>query len=452
MKKIVFLASIILISIIKSTEYKQNILLPNIFDENIFDQELSALTSEKVLDPESSYSVDKADLLAGKQSKSSESLIFRPKFGETPSGGISTPSVADAQALSSPSLKMMTDIFNSFRHLKKSSSPSPRSLSQASTPEKKLSGMVQTFSDFNREFEPVELGVKAGSSFRSPHKNLQKLMSENTPTIIYSPRHVFIGSKGGGKHHFQDFGELLAIANFQDKNLPFIKNNQSNQLMGIIATGKVEDCSKTSKTKFSSIFPLEHSPDVINEKFISLNFQEPYAKGKIFGKNFQKNSLIMRFDHYFIVIDLDRTKPESLEDLLVANSIYPLFHLIAITKEDLSTPGKLIELVNYSILQEDGQWSENQIAQISSENLNNFLRHALSSMDEFKKYALACSAEKILVNVPYDFARNTVNLEFENHGENLPKNMYRITLEIPKVVAATINHEIYQYCDFLTGD
>jgi hypothetical protein len=441
MKKIFFLASLILISIIKSTEDQQNILLPNIFDE-------------KVLDPELLDIVDIAKLLAAEPRKSSESSRAEAIPKATPSGRRLTPSVADAQVLSSLDLAKMIGLFNAFKNFKTSSFQSQRSLSQASTPEKKLSVMVPTFSDFNREFKPVKLGVKAGSSLRSPYTNLQKLISENTPTIIYSPRHVFIGSKGGGKHHFQDFDELLAIADLQEKNLPFVKNNQSNQLMGIIATGKVEDGSKTSKTKFSSIFPLDQSPAEINKKFTSLNLQAPYAKGKIFGKRFQNNSLIMRFDDYFIVIDLDSTQVESFPDLIFANSIYPLFHLKAITEEDLSTPGKLIELVNYSILQEGGQWSENRTAQISSKNLNLFLRHALSSMDEFKTYALACSAENILINMPYDFARNTVNLEFENHRENLTKNMYRITLEIPKVVAAKRFNPtlIDQYCDFLTGD
>jgi hypothetical protein len=208
------------------------------------------------------------------------------------------------------------------------------------------------------------------------------------------------------------------------------------------------------KKKFSSIFPLDQSPDKINEKFTSLNLQAPYAKGKIFGKKFQNNSLIMRFDNYFIVIDQDSTQVEGLQKLFFANSFYPLFHLQAITEEDLSKPGKLIRLVDYSILQENSQWSENQIAQISSENLNKFLHHALYSMDEFKKYALACSAENILINMPYDFVRNTVNLEFENHGENLTKNMYRITLEIPKVVVAErFNPKLIdRYCNFLTGD
>jgi hypothetical protein len=71
------------------------------------------------------------------------------------------------------------------------------------------------------------------------------LRNQSTPRNIYSPSHLFSGSKGGGgKHHFQDFEELLAIADLQEKNLPFVRNNQSNQLIGIISTGKVEDDSK----------------------------------------------------------------------------------------------------------------------------------------------------------------------------------------------------------------
>jgi hypothetical protein len=460
MKKIVFLASLILISIIKSIEYKQNnpnTLLPNIFGENSFDAELNAFDLNKIgIDAELLDLANITDSSSEERSQSSGLRISRAQsrasISNTPSGRRSTPNIALALASSSPGLAKMIGTFNAFKDFKASSSPSRRSLSQASTPEMKLSGMVSSFSDFNSKFEPIKLMLQDGSNLSSQHTNLQKLMSENTPTIIYSPRHVFSGSKGGGKHHFQDFKELLEIADLKDKNLPFVLNNESNQLMGIIATGQVKDSAGEFKTKFSSIFPLGLSPDDINEKLIALNFLEPHAKGKIYGKSFQNNSLIMKFDDYFIVIDLDRTKPEGLQDLFVANSIYPLFNLTKITQDDLSKSDQLISLVNYSILQQDGKWSDNITAQISSEDLNMFLQRALSGMEEFKTYVLACSSENILINMPYDFAVNRVNLDFETHAQKITKNMYKITLEIPKSIADMFNPGSYNYCDIITSD
>jgi hypothetical protein len=459
MKKIVFLASLILISIIKSTEYKQNnpnTLLPNIFGENIFDAELNAFDLNKIgIDAELLDLANITDSSSEERSQSSGLRISRAQsrasISNTPSGRRSTPNIALALASPSLGLAKMIDTFNAFRDFKASSSPSRKSLSQASTPEMKLSGMVPIFSDFNIK-EPIKLMLQDGSNLSSQHTNLQKLMSKKTPTIIYSPRHVFSGSKGGGKHHCQDFEELLKIADLKDKNLPFVLNNESNQLMGIIATEQGKDSPVESKTKFSSIFPLGLSPDDINEKLIALNFLEPHAKGKIYGKSFQNSSLIMKFDDYFIVIDLDRTKPEVLQDLFVANTIYPLFNLTTITQDDLSKSDQLISLVNYSILQQDGKWSDNITAQISGEELNHFLQIALSGMEKFKTYVLACSAENILINMPYDFEVNKVNLDFETHAQNITKNMYKITLEIPKSIADMFNPGSSNYCDILTSD
>jgi hypothetical protein len=291
-------------------------------------------------------------------------------------------------------------------------------------------GIYQTFAS---EFKPL--------TDPDLDKLLKKLQKPDYQKFVYPVEHVFAGSGGGGKHFLENLDE----AYIENPDLPFVQNNEFKQLMGIVyLKGK-------TKLKFSSIFPLQNKND-IHEKLLLLDLKNPYAKGKIYFRGHKKNSIIMEFDGYFIAIDLDNFKYEGLEDIVLANTIYPLFHLKAITEEDLWSTEKLIELVNYSILQEDGQWSENLTAQISSEDLNLFLQRAFVSMDEFKKYALACSAENILINMPYDFAVNRVNLDFETRAQNITKNMYKITLEIPKSIAYSFNPGSYNYCDILTSD
>jgi hypothetical protein len=436
MNKILLVVVLILISIIRSTEEKQNNyneLLPNIFDQEIMD--LANQTDSSIEEQSRSSTANRC------------SAGSRTNITITPSGRKSTPRPAFNQDLTSESLQAMVNSFNTLRDFRKSCSSGPKMSSQTNSPDKKQYKFRTSLSSIDTDFTTVEKEKdKDFFDFGNQQTNWLRLSSESTPRIIYSPRHIFSGSKAGGKHHFQNFEELLAIAYLEDKNLPFVQNSQSRQLMGIVNLNDTR-----AKTKFSSIFPLDQSQENINQKLLELELTKPYAKGKIFGKSFQNNSLIMKFNDYFIVIDLDSTKPESLQDLFVANSIYPLFHLKAITQEDLWSTGKLIELVNYSILQEDGQWSDNFTAQITSEELNHFLRRALSSLEELKKYALGCSDENILINMPYDFAVNRINLNFDSHGQNLPRNMYRITLAISKVAAAIINHEIVKYCDVLTS-
>lgn len=329
--------------------------------------------------------------------------------------------------------KQMAEAYGDVKNIKSqasrspSTSPSKTSLSGSSTP------TVDFFPrfDFSTTSLPCATLVK---KFEKPEY----------PKFIYPVQHVFQGSGGGGKH-FIDEKNLKEEAIIADHDLPFVRNMESKQLMGMVSLNM-----EKTKAKFSSIFPLGNSTEEIHEKLLMLDFQNPYAKGKIFFKDRQKKALIMEFNGYFIVIDLDDFKLESLKDLLVANSIYPLFHLKAITEEDLSTPEKLIQLVNYSILQEDGQWSDNVTAQITSEELNHFLQRALSG-EEFKKYALACSADNILINMPYNFTTNEVNLEFETHGQNLQKTMYKITIEIPKSIAYKIDPKSTDYCAILTS-
>jgi hypothetical protein len=279
--------------------------------------------------------------------------------------------------------------------------------------------------------------------------NLEKLVKHlkkpDYPKFIYPVQHVFKGSAGAGKHYLANLDE----ANIEDPALPFVRNNKSNQLMGIVYLKKNKDIKKV---KFSTILPLDKSSDEIHEKLLSLDLTNPYAKGKIFGKSFQNKSLIMKLDDYFIVIDLDSNKPKSLQDLFIANSVYPLFSLTTITEDDLTKSDKPIDLVNFSILQDNKQWSQNITAQITSSELRDFLQHALSSTENWQRYAIGCSNENIIISIPYNFAENKVNLDFASHTQNIPLNMYRITLEIPKIVAQRIQPESPNYCAIMTSD
>jgi hypothetical protein len=275
-------------------------------------------------------------------------------------------------------------------------------------------------------------------------KLVKHLKKPDYPKFIYPVQHVFKGSAGAGKHYLTNLDE----ANIEDPALPFVRNNKSNQLMGIVYLKKNEDIKKA---KFSTILPLDKSSDEIHEKLLSLDLTNPYAKGKIFGKSFQNKSLIMKLDDYFIVIDLDSNKPESLQDLFIANSVYPLFSLTTITEDDLAKSAKPIDLVNYSFLQDHREWSENITAQITSSELRHFLQHALSSTENWQRYAIGCSDENILISMPYNFAENRVNLDFASHTQNIPQNLYRITLEIPKSLADIIKRESSKYCDIITS-
>lgn len=333
------------------------------------------------------------------------------------------------------------------------------------------SGLKNEFKDFTKKNEEswkdlVLPHVKQQQMFQAfalekPSTVLEKLKKKpDDVTLIYPVQHVFQGSGGGGKHFIgtdlpESVGKteaeiLLNDADLTNEDLPFVRNNDSNQLMGMVYVNKA-----TGKNKLSTIFPFGSIKEEIHAKLLSLDFKKPYA----FGKSFHKNILIMKTTDEkdnFIIIDLSQFRDLRIPNLLFTDSIYPLFNLRKIKKHEL-LPESSINLLNYSLLEASGQWSEQRTATMTIAELTDFLYHVLSNSDNFKQYVIGCSRDGILIKIPYNFVDNIIFdykdmvVDLDKNEEKIRKNrmMYAITIEIPKSIAGFYNSEIKSFCSSL---
>ena len=345
----------------------------------------------------------------------------------------SRPSSARPRSTFTP--QQMTEAYGNIKNIKHQLSRSP-----SKSPSKDISSgiltPIQSTFDLVPQFELEENPFKPDKL----DNLILKMQGVSTPGFIYPFQHVFEGSGGGGKHFIEDLEELQQIVSLEDENLPFIKNNNTNQTMGMVYIDKDK-----KKRKFSSIFPLGISPREIHSNLLLLDFEKTHAKGKLFAKTYTKNSIIMRFDDYFIVIDLDNYR---LGKKVIANTLYPLFNLKKIEAADFFKDSNLIDLVNYSILQADKKWGSEIVAQINVSSLKSFLQFVLSNVNNFKKYVIGCSENDILIKIPFDFVNNEVNFDFDTQidlSTNL-ENMYKINIEIPRIICNEIIPDSADLC------